>query len=107
MVVMKGKMVELKMHLFYCPSDVAIDPMSGQVVVADSCNSSIRLVDIKTGVLRTLAGSGREEWEDGQGEDASFYDPSGVAVDPMSGQVVVADTVNHRIRLVDIKTGMV
>ena len=64
-------------------------------------------LDAKTGVVSTLAGDGCNEWEEGQGEDASFDHPSGVAMDPISGQVIVADTYNHRIRLVDIKTGMV
>ena len=58
-------------------------------------------------MVSTLAGSGRIGYEDGQGEDASFRYPRGVVVDPMSGQVVVTDTDNYRIRLIDIKTGMV
>jgi DNA-binding beta-propeller fold protein YncE len=81
--------------------------MSGQVVVADSSNHHIRLIDIKSEMVSTLAGSGRGEWKDGQGEDASFNEPCGVTLDPMSGQVIVADTWNHRIRLIDIKSGMV
>ena len=92
---------------FNYPNDVAVDPMSGQVFVADTYNNRIRLVDIETGMVSTLAGSGRGKWKDGQGEDASFHYPRGVTIDPMSGQVIVADTWNNRIRLVDIKTGMV
>jgi DNA-binding beta-propeller fold protein YncE len=92
---------------FNYPSGVAVNSMSGQAVVSDTVNNRIRLVDIKSGIVSTLAGSGHSGWKDGQGEDASFNGPFGVAVDPMLGQVVVADTCNHRIRLIDIKSGMV
>ena len=84
-----------------------MDSISGQVIVADTYNNRIRLIDIKSGLVSTLAGSGRREWKDGQGEDASFLCPFGVEVDPMSGQVIVADAGNHRIRVIDIKSGMV
>ena len=33
-------------------------------------------------------------------KDASFNYPTGVAMDPMSGQVVVADSWNNRIRVI-------
>ena len=66
-------------------------------------------LDPKTVIVSTLAGRGNLHygWKDGQGKDDSFWSPHGVAVDTMSGQVAVADTHNHSIRLVDIKTGMV
>ena len=66
-------------------------------------------LDPKTVIVSTLAGRGNLHygWKDGQGKDASFYGPRGVAVDLLSGQVVVADSVNNRIRLVDMKSGMV
>ena len=47
----------------------------------------------------TLAGSGSGAYADGQGAQASFYGPYGVAVDSM-GTVYVADTYNFRIRKV-------
>ena len=85
---------------FCYPSGVAMDPISGQVIVADTDNNRIRLVGIKTGMVSTLAGSGRREWKDGQGKNASFNYPTGVTVDPMSGQVIVADRYNARIRCI-------
>jgi DNA-binding beta-propeller fold protein YncE len=90
---------------FNWPKSVAVDPMSGQVIIADTRNHSIRLIDIKSGMVSTLAGSGRAEWKDGQGEDASFYNPMGISV--YNDQIIVADTWNHRIRLIDINSGMV
>ena len=60
-----------------------------------------------SGVVTTLSGSGNAAFADGTGAAASFNSPSGVAVIPSSGLVVVADMYNHRLRLVDTTTGAV
>jgi speckle-type POZ protein len=54
--------------------------------------------------VSTLAGSGEATWGDGQGTQAHFNAPFGVAVDG-EGNVIVADTDNHRIR--NIAAGLV
>jgi hypothetical protein len=51
------------------------------------------------GLVTTLAGSGSEAYADGQGAQASFGHPTGVAVDS-AGTVYVADYAIHRIRKV-------
>ena len=84
---------------FSSPYGVAVIPSSGLIVVADSTNHRIRLVT-PLGVVTTLAGSGASAFADGSGAAASFSSPYGVAVNPSSGVIVVADTQNHRIRLV-------
>jgi sugar lactone lactonase YvrE len=83
---------------FSLPSAVAVIPSSGVIVVADSGNHRIRLIT-PGGVVTTLAGSGQGS-ADGTGAGASFNFPTGVAVIPSSGVIVVADQGNHRIRLV-------
>ena len=84
---------------FNAPYGVAVIPSSGVIVVADTTNSRIRLVDPTSGVVTTLAGSGSDGSADGTGTAASFSNPTGVAVTP-TGDVVVGDTFNHRIRLI-------
>jgi DNA-binding beta-propeller fold protein YncE len=91
---------------FNDPSGVAVIPSSGMIVVADAGNNRIRLVT-PAGVVTTLAGSGSAAFADGTGAAASFNYPSGVAVIPSSGLIVVADAGNNRIRLVDPTTGVV
>ena len=49
--------------------------------------------------MTTLAGSGSYAYADGQGAQASFKSPFGVAVDS-AGTVYVGDCYNHRIRKV-------
>jgi sugar lactone lactonase YvrE len=83
---------------FNQPNGVAVLP-NGNIVVADTNNHRIRLVT-QAGVVTTLAGSGSPAFADGTGAAASFNGPIGVAVIPSSGVIVVADRLNHRIRLV-------
>jgi sugar lactone lactonase YvrE len=80
---------------FNKPHGVAIDG-SGNVYVSDRFNHSIRKIS-PSGTVTTLAGSGKPEFADGQGKEASFNQPHGIAVDEI-GTVYVADTFNHRIR---------
>jgi len=80
---------------FNKPHSVAIDG-SGNVYVSDTQNHSIRKIS-PSGTVTTLAGSGKPEFADGQGKEASFNQPHGIAVDEI-GTVYVADTNNHRIR---------
>ena len=50
-----------------------------------------------SGVVTTLAGNGHTGSANGTGDDASFYNPAGVAVDA-SGNIYVADSYNNLIR---------
>ena len=69
------------------------------VAVADSGNNAIRLVDA-SGRVTTLAGNGRAGFADGQGEQASFSHPLGLAADG-EGNLYVADSGNQVIRKLD------
>jgi DNA-binding beta-propeller fold protein YncE len=80
---------------FNWPSGVAVDE-DGNVIVADTENHSIRVITPQ-GLVSTLAGTGEEGYEDGEGTWAEFCFPFGVAVDG-DGNVIVADTDNHCIR---------
>ena len=83
---------------FNYPLGVAVDG-SGNVYVADSFNNNLRKIT-PAGVVSTLAGlTGSMGSSDGPGSDARFNNPQGVAVDG-SGNVYVADTENHTIRMV-------
>jgi len=78
------------------PAGVAADD-AGNVYVADSFNRTIRKIT-PSGAVTTLAGSpGVVGSADGTGAAASFYIPTGVAVD-RAGDVYVTDTGNFNIR---------
>ena len=81
---------------FNMPMDVAVDS-SGNVFVTDFFNHVIRKIT-SAGVVTTLAGSPTISGSaDETGAAASFYEPFGVATDS-SGNVYVADYLNHMIR---------
>lgn len=89
---------------FNIPTGVAVLP-DGNTVVADQNNNRIRLVT-PLGVVTTLAGSASAAFADGTGAAASFNGPSGVAV-LSDGNIVVADTNNHCIRVITYPGGVV
>jgi hypothetical protein len=91
---------------FNLPLAVAVLP-DGNLVVTELNNNRIRLVTYPGGVVTTLAGSGTNTFGDGTGAAASFNQPAGVAVIPSTNVIVVADTNNHRIRLVTYPGGVV
>jgi len=82
---------------FNSPTGLAVDAV-GNIYVADSVNNSVRVIT-PSGVVTTLAGeTGPPGSADGTGGAARFNAPFGIAVDPISKDVFVADTGNHTIR---------
>jgi DNA-binding beta-propeller fold protein YncE len=79
---------------FNHPTGVAIDG-DGNVLVTDTNNHRIRIIT-PPGDVSTLAGTVEKGHNDGEGAVAQFNYPTGIAVDG-AGDVLVADTYNHRI----------
>jgi sugar lactone lactonase YvrE len=72
---------------------------SGDSYVADYCHNTIRTVS-STGVVATLAGTaGLIGTSDGTGQNATFYQPAAIVIDP-SGNLFVADYDGATIRKV-------
>jgi len=69
----------------------------GNVYVADCSNHAVRKIT-PAGIVSTLAGSATASGSaDGNGADARFSSPSGLAIDN-AGNLYVADANNHTIR---------
>ncbi len=70
-----------------------------RLFVADTYNNKIKWIDPETGRTETLAGTG----EPGSGDDpAQFDEPAGLSA--AAGTLYVADTNNHAIRTIDLKS---
>jgi RHS repeat-associated protein len=82
---------------FNNPQGVAVDA-TGMVYVADTDNHCIRRV-AADGTVTTLAGNGTAGFQNGQGTQARFNSPRGVAVDTF-GNLYVADSGNQAVRVV-------
>ena len=84
--------------LFSYPSGVAVDT-NDNVYVADTYNSTIRMIT-PAHVVSTIAGSSTATgWLDAMGTNALFNYPTGLAVDT-NGVIYVADNLNQVIRMV-------
>jgi hypothetical protein len=89
------------------PNGLTVD-RAGHLFIADSDNQRIREVDLATGIITTVAGNGTRgsAGDGGPATAAELYDPRDVAVDN-AGHVFIAECSNHRVRAVDLATGII
>jgi DNA-binding beta-propeller fold protein YncE len=71
-----------------------------KLLIADTYNHKIKELDPKTEKVTSLFGTGKPGQADGP--TPSFYEPGGLTL--ANGNLYVADTNNHAIRVVDLKT---
>ncbi len=86
---------------------MAIDRDAEVLYLADTMNHRIRKVDLKTGIISTIAGNGKAGYagDNGPALDASFNTPVDLDL-AADGGLLVADTFNHCVRKID-KNGKV
>jgi sugar lactone lactonase YvrE len=80
----------------------------GNMYFVEMQNHVIRRVDRMTNVITTIAGNGRRGFagDGGPAKDAMFNQPHSIALDEKDG-LYVADIGNHRIRRINLETGIV
>ena len=90
------------------PHNIAI-ARGGDVYIADSFNCRVRKIDGKSGMITTFAGTGQKGFsgDGGAAAKAEFGNIYCVAFDAKFERMVLADLDNRRIRMVDMKSGMV
>lgn len=83
------------------PKSVAVD--SGRLYIADGLNDAIRVVDLSTGIITRLAGTGVAGFsgDGGPATEAMLNQPQRIAIGPRGG-VYVADSLNNRIRKINV-----
>ncbi|EGD74966.1 hypothetical protein PTSG_12546 [Salpingoeca rosetta] len=92
------------------PTALALSASSNRLYIADTDNNRIRLVDLDSGVIDTIAGSGLSGASDVVGSssvpalEAKLNRPEGVAVSEDGDQLVIADTTAHVLRLVQLSS---
>lgn len=89
------------------PSALAVSER-GLLYIADQSNNRVRAVDLMTGMIRTIAGTGTVAFSgDGMSAtESSLAGPSGLALGS-DGTLYIADTFNGRIRALDPITGLI
>lgn len=76
----------------------------GTLYIAEANNHCIRKLDLKTGVITTVAGTGKKGFsgDGGPATEATFNEPYAVDVNA-EGELFITDRLNKRIRKVDTK----
>ena len=88
------------------PHGLAID--KDHLYISDTDNHRIRMIVLSTGLMTTIIGNGNPGYKgDGSAAtDAEIVRPMYLAVNPLSGDVYIADSTNNRIRWIEFKTGI-
>jgi streptogramin lyase len=89
------------------PYAVAVDS-NGDLYIVDRLNAVIRKMDRKSGVLTTVAGTGKKDYggDGGKATEAMLREPNDCCLDGKGG-LLIADVTDWRIRRVDLKTGLI
>lgn len=89
--------------MLHNPQDIEIGP-DGHLYFADTNNNVVRRVNLETGIIETVAGTGNEGYagDGGQAISAELNRPFGVAFDA-EGDLYISDTFNSRIRKVEMQ----
>ena len=87
------------------PCGVTVDSI-GNVYIADEYNNCIRKVTVSTGIISTIAGTGTSSYsgDNSAATAATLNGPFGVAFDPSSGNIYIADSFNNAVRKVTVLT---
>lgn len=101
---------------FVVPPSGGIDPShdfrppeggtTNRLFIADSGHNRVIQASLD-GKIIAVYGSGEAGLKDGPAKTAQFINPQGMALDSAAGLLFVADTNNHALRQIDLKTGSV
>jgi streptogramin lyase len=89
------------------PYEIRFD-RAGNMFFVEMPNHVVRRVDKKTGIITTVAGTGQPGFggDGGPGVKAQMRQPHSIAFDPQ-GRMLICDIGNHRVRRLDLKTGVI
>lgn len=96
---------------FAQPSGIALSTTLQSVYIADSESSSVRSIQLKDGAVKNVVGGDIDPKNlfafgdiDEVGTKAKLQHPLGVTMVTEDGPLLVADSYNHKIKSVDVKT---
>lgn len=84
---------------------LAVAVHDGRIFIADTYNHKIKVLDPATRKVSTFAGTGAAGHVDGPARRAQFHEPAGLSI--AGDTLFVADTNNHAIRTLDLRTSVV
>ncbi|MEO6307786.1 MAG: hypothetical protein ABIO96_09770 [Nitrospiraceae bacterium] len=80
----------------------------GDIIFVDKGSNRVRSIDHRSGIISTVAGVCRYGYDgdDKQAIRAMLHAPEAVVVDQQDN-LYISDTMNHRVRKVDVETGLI
>ena len=99
-----GSALQASLHR---PHEIRFDD-DGNLYIADMLNHAIRKVDLQLGRITTIAGTGEAGFsgDGGPANQAQLNRPHSIQFGP-SGNLYIADIGNHRLRMIDMDTGVI
>jgi DNA-binding beta-propeller fold protein YncE len=90
------------------PYGIAVDN-AANIYVADRHNHCVRRIDGSSGIVTIFAGNGSSGFagDDGPASRAGMVEPNGLALDPAQNRLFIADVADHRLRVVDLASGVI
>jgi len=90
------------------PHEIVFD-RAGHLYIVERDNHVVRRVHAATGLVSTVAGTGVAGFsgDEGPAAAAQLRQPHSVAIDPAGRRLLICDIGNHRIRQVDLRTGVI
>ncbi len=92
---------------FNKPHELRFDG-AGNLYIVDMVNHAVRRIEMKTGIITTLAGTGKAGYsgDGGPAKEAQFKQPHSIQFGA-EGDLFVCDIGNHVIRRIDMKSGTI
>jgi len=92
---------------FNKPHELRFDTF-GDLYIVDMVNHAVRKIDMKTGMITTIAGTGQPGYggDGGPAVKAQFKQPHSIQFGP-EGDLYICDIGNHVIRKIEMKTGTI
>jgi streptogramin lyase len=82
--------------------------INGDIYIVDRLNAVVRKVDARTGTITTVAGNGTKGYsgDGGLATGAQMREPNDCFLDGKGG-LLIADVQDHRVRRLDLRTGII
>lgn len=78
---------------------------NNKLYITDTFNHKVKIIDLKTNMVKTLTGTGKRGYKDGNLLESSFSEPNGLTI--YKDKIYVSDTNNNVIRIIDTKKSIV
>ncbi|MBW4577251.1 MAG: redoxin domain-containing protein [Aphanothece sp. CMT-3BRIN-NPC111] len=88
------------------PGKVLASEQTDFLFIADTGHHRIVITSLD-GTTKAVIGTGESGWKDGDWKTAQFFAPQGMAFDQERMALYVADTGNHLLRLIDLRSQQV